>query len=82
MIVNGNLKTLIDKFVSGEDTSIELANAIEIALDDKFPSDDFLQQTVEMLSMYRPEGGDFLFDALAISQRLVETASYLNVVES
>jgi len=77
--VNENLKILIENFVSGIDTSIESANAIEVSLDDQFPSDDYLQQTVEMLAMYRPEGGDFLFDTPAIRKRLVETASYLEL---
>ncbi|OSZ63595.1 hypothetical protein CAP40_17875 [Sphingomonas sp. IBVSS2] len=69
---------MIENFVSGSDTSIESANEIEVALDDQFPSDDYLQQTVEMLAMYRPEGGEFLFDTLAIKERLIETAAYLD----
>jgi hypothetical protein len=36
-----------------------------------------VQQTVETLAMYRPEGGEFLFDTAAIKQRLVETMRYL-----
>jgi hypothetical protein len=76
--MNENLLRLIERFVSDRDTSIETANQIEVALDDEFPDDDYLQQTVEMLAMYRPEGGDFLFDTSAIRQRLAETASYLS----
>lgn len=75
-----NLKSLIERFVAGNDTSLELANEIEVILDDQFPDDDYLQQTVEMLAMYRPEGGDFLFDASAISQRLKETSAYLDTL--
>jgi hypothetical protein len=48
-----------------------------VALDDGFPDDDYVQQTVEMLAMYRPEGGQFLFDTAAIKQRLIETMGYL-----
>jgi hypothetical protein len=76
--MNENLLHLIERFVSDRDTSIEAANKIEVALDDDFPDDDYLQQTVEMLAMYRPEGGDFLFDTPAIRQRLEETVSYLS----
>ena len=71
------IKESIHAFVSGTDTSIENANEIEVALDDGFPEDDYVQQTVEMLAMYRPEGGDFLFDTDAIRQRLSETVEYL-----
>ncbi|WP_334364022.1 hypothetical protein [Bradyrhizobium sp. AZCC 1578] len=69
--------SLIDRFVSGADTSIASANEIEAALDDAFPDDDYLQQTVEILTMYRPEGGEYLFDANAVDTRLRETRSYL-----
>jgi hypothetical protein len=33
--------------------------------------------TVEMLAMYRPEGGEYLFDTAAISQQLIDTMAYL-----
>jgi len=36
-----------------------------------------VQQTVEMLAMYRPEGGEFLVDTTAIGQRLIQTMKYL-----
>jgi hypothetical protein len=58
-------------------TSIELANEIEVAIDDAFQHDDFMQETVEMLAMYRPGGGEFLFDVPEIRQRLIETRTRL-----
>ena len=69
--------SLIDRFVSGAYTSIASASEIEFALDDVFPDDDYLQQTVEMLAMYRPEGGEYLFDTYAVDIRLRETRKYL-----
>jgi hypothetical protein len=69
--------SLIDRFVSGTDASIAIANEIEVALDDAFPDDDFLQETVEILALYRPAGGEYLFDANAVATRLGETRSYL-----
>jgi hypothetical protein len=45
--------------------------------DDRFPDDDYVQQTVEMLAMYRPEGGEFVFNTAAITQRLIETMNHL-----
>lgn len=72
-----NIESLIQRFVLGLDTTIEAANEIEVALDDAFPDDDYVQQTVEMLAMYRPEGGPFLFDTAMIRARLIETAEHL-----
>jgi hypothetical protein len=70
--------SLIDRFVSGSDMNIAIANEIEVALDDSFPDDDYLQQTVEILAMYRPEGREYLFDTAAVKIRLRETKTYLS----
>ncbi len=75
--MDGKLGFMIERFGIGNDTSIESANEIEFALDEEYPEDDFLQQTAEMLAMYRPQDGDFLFDTEAIHKRLTETAAYL-----
>jgi hypothetical protein len=64
-------------FVSGADTTLKFANEIEVELDDAYPDDEFIHETVEMLAMYRPEGGDYLFTAEPIAARLKETVSYL-----
>lgn len=74
------MDSIIEKmnlFVSGADTTLELANEIEVGLDDTFPDDEFIHETVEMLAMYRPEGGDYLFKAEPIAARLKETVIYL-----
>jgi hypothetical protein len=70
------ISQLIGRFVSGLDTSIKAANEIEVALDD-YPGDDFVEETVQMLAMYRPGGGEYLFDMAAIKQRLIKTVEYL-----
>jgi copper homeostasis protein CutC len=75
--MGNDIFTLIDLFVSGHNTSLELAGRIEVCLDELDPDDDYLQQAVEMLAMYRPEGGEFLFDAEAIKCRLKEVSQYL-----
>jgi hypothetical protein len=77
MIIISDIERLVQRFVSGADTSIEAANEIEVALDDSFPDSDYVQQTVEMLAMYRPGGGELLFDTAAIRQRLIETMKQL-----
>jgi hypothetical protein len=77
MIMTSAIEQLVQKFVSGADTSIEAANEIEVALDDGFPEDDYVQQTVERLAMYRPGGEEFLFGTAAIAERLIETMKHL-----
>jgi hypothetical protein len=77
MIMISEIGQLVQQFVSGTDTSVGAANEIEAALDGGFPEDDYVQQTVEMLAMYRPGGGEFLFDTAAITERLIETMKHL-----
>jgi len=67
----------IEKFIKGIDTTIEAANRLELMIDDSYPDDDFLQETVEILACYRPEGGEFLFDVQQVKSRLIETKFYL-----
>ncbi|BBB97592.1 MULTISPECIES: hypothetical protein [Bradyrhizobium] len=74
---DAEIERLVQRFVSGADTSISAANKIEVALDDGFPDDDYVQETVEMLAMYRPEGGEFLLDTATIRDRLIETMKRL-----
>lgn len=73
-----NIDALFDEFISSQHPSIALANEIEVALDDEFPDDDYVQHTVEMLARYRPEGGEYLFSTEAIRIRLRETRDYLS----
>jgi hypothetical protein len=75
--MNSEVEWMIERFVSGIDCSLDAANKIEVALDDSFPDDDYVQQTIEMLAMYRPGGGDFLFDTTTMTQRLIDTIKYL-----
>ncbi|KRR23163.1 hypothetical protein CQ14_33450 [Bradyrhizobium lablabi] len=77
MAMDSEIERLIQRFVSGTDCSICAANKIEVALDDGFPDNDYVQQTVEMLAMYRPGGGQFLFDTIAMRRRLIETIEHL-----
>ena len=70
--------SLIDSFISGERANIETANLLETMLDDNYPEDDYLQETVEILACYRPEGGDFLFNTEQVKKRLSETKKHLN----
>ena len=61
------------QFISGSDVSIAPANRVAVATDDAHPDNEFVQQTVEMLAMYRPEGGEFLFVTPMVRQCLTET---------
>jgi hypothetical protein len=68
---------LIGRFVSKKDISISLANEIEVAIDDEFPKDEYMQDTVEMLASYRPGGGDYLYDEEALISRLIKVKERL-----
>lgn len=50
---------LIQRFLADEDHSIALANEIEVEIDDAFPEDEFMRDTVLILASYRPGGGGF-----------------------
>lgn len=68
---------LIEKFISGEDYSISLSNAIEVAIDDAFPDDELMQDTVLMLASYRPGGGEYLYNEEQIKERLKKVCERL-----
>lgn len=76
-MINDQIFLLVDNFVSGKDTSIEAANQLEVLLDDAFPNDDYLQETVEMLACYRPEGGDDVIGIDLMRRRLSRVNQYL-----
>lgn len=68
---------LLDRFISGEDTSLGAANRLEVAIDDAFPDDERAQALVEDLARYRPEGGDFLWDTPEMQRRLRAARDHL-----
>ncbi|WP_431484497.1 hypothetical protein [Pseudomonas solani] len=76
------LEILMNNFINESDTNISASNNLESLLDDHFPDDEFVQQTVEMLSCYRSEGGDFLFNKQQIQKRLIETRTHLEQTQS
>ncbi len=67
---NTALATLVTKFIDGEDVSIASANAIEVALDEAFPDDELMQDTVLVLASYRPGGGDYLYGEHEVRRQL------------
>jgi len=60
---------LLRSFVDGSNRSISVAGELEVALDEEFPEDDECQELVLMLASYRPEGGEYLYDASAVARR-------------
>ena len=63
---------LIDKFISKQNVSIAHANAIEVAIGDEFPDDEYMQDVVEILASYRPGGGDYLYDEQTVINKLLK----------
>lgn len=61
---------LIKKFIGGDDRSLACANELEVALDDSFPEDEEIQDTILMLASYRPGGGDYLYSEEEVKKQL------------
>lgn len=73
-----SIEAMLDEFIAAESPSILLANEIEVALDDDYPDNEHVQDLVGMLAMYRPEGGEFLYDAEAMRAKLLRARNYLS----
>ena len=71
------LASLLDSFVDGTDTSLLAANRLEVVLAEAFPDDDVVQDRVGDLALYRPGGGEFLLDEVAMRSRLGRLRDYL-----
>lgn len=67
---NTEIVSLVVKFISGVDVSVANANAIEVAIDEAFPNDELMQDTMLMLASYRPGGGEYLYDEQSIRRQL------------
>ena len=73
-----SIEAMLDAFIAADGPSILLANEIELALDDAYPDNDYVHELVGMLAMYRPEGGEFLYDAEVMRAKLVRARDYLS----
>lgn len=69
--------SLIEDFLAGRDTALTTANRIEVMLEEAFPDDDFIQEVVIALAMYRPGGHAHTVDEMTIRALLVRTQRYL-----
>jgi hypothetical protein len=67
----------IERFIDGSEVSLESAGLIEVGLDDAFPDNDRISETVLMLASYRPGGGEFLYDEDQMRLELVQVLSRL-----
>jgi hypothetical protein len=67
----------IERFIDGSDTSQASAGLIESGLDDAFPDNDRIAETVLMLASYRPGGGASLHDEAAVRAELVQVLARL-----
>lgn len=72
-----DLSTLLERFISRSDTTLAAANRIEVLLEDAFPNDDVVRDRVVDLALYRPGGGEFLFDETEMRSRLGRLLDYL-----
>lgn len=72
--MNKTIEAMLDEFIAADSPSILLANEIEVALDEAYPDNNYVQDLVGMLAMYRPEGGD----AGAMRAKLLRARNYLS----
>ena len=72
-----DLTTELDRFVTGEDTSLAAANRLEVLLDETYPDDEVVQDRVVDLALYRPGGGEYLIDTVEMRKRLARLRDYL-----
>jgi len=68
----------LEDFILGKDRSIKTAGNIEVELDNLFPDDDEVQDFVTYLAMYKPEGGEYLFNA---EEMVVKSKHLLNILK-
>lgn len=72
----------IAHFIAGKDCSIANAQVIEVALDELYPEDGLIQDTVTMLACYRAGGGEYLYNEEQVKsqlQKVVGIRDALNV---
>ncbi len=68
---NNEIEALIEmlnKFITKKDCSLQIAGEIEVKLDELFPDDDTIQDAVTYFALYRPGGGEFLYDEMSMIQ--------------
>ncbi|OGO79462.1 MAG: hypothetical protein A2Y23_07100 [Clostridiales bacterium GWB2_37_7] len=70
---------MLNKFISREDCSMEIAGKIEVALDELFPDDDDIQDFITCFASYRPGGGEYLYDE---NSMIKECKTLLDIIQS
>lgn len=53
---------LLEKFINGENQSINFAAEIETAFAETFPEDERFDDLMDILASYHPGGGELLYD--------------------
>ena len=69
---NTDIKTLIKKledFISGKYLTLDIAGEIGCSLDILFPDDDEIQDYVMDFALYRPGGGEYLWDEATMAKK-------------
>lgn len=64
------LRGMLERFVRGEDFSINFAGEIGALFDEVFPEDERFVDTVLALASYQPGGGEFLYNREQVTRML------------
>ena len=62
-----------------ERRSLETAQRLEVVLDESYPNDALVQECVEVLALYRPEGGELLLNDHQIEPHLQRLREHLDL---
>lgn len=68
---------LIDRFLSGADTSLRAAHEMEAILLENFTEEDWFDDTSLALAQYAPGGGEHLLDETELADVLKEVKADL-----
>jgi hypothetical protein len=64
------LRKMLERFIHGEDFSINFAGNIGALFDEVYPEDERFVDTVLALASYQPGGGEFLYDQEEVTKML------------
>lgn len=71
------LSAMLEAFLRGEDRSVDFGDRIAQFLIEHFPEDPELDDLLLALAAYSPQGGDYLYDAAALSPVMKEALASL-----
>jgi hypothetical protein len=73
------LERMLERFVGAEDRSMEIAGRIEVMLEELYDDLEPYSSLALALASYRPNGGEYLYDAEQIARMMVPVLGHLRI---